>query len=139
MSTHLGCPEGFTWVTPYLVVKDVDVAINFYQIAFGFVKKDAIKGHDGTTWHAEMKYKDQVLMLGKEEASGNNSQAPQTSKLTSPMSLFLYCENVDAFYVSALAAGAKSIMVTQDMFWGDRMCKLACPDGYVWAFATSKK
>jgi uncharacterized glyoxalase superfamily protein PhnB len=133
------CPEGVTWVSPYITVKDVDTAITFYQKAFNFDKKEAVPGEDGTTWHAEMKYKNQLLMFGKAGAYDKKSQAPQTSKVECPMSLYLYCENVDQFYEDAIAAGAKSIIEPQDMFWGDRMCKLQCPDGYHWAFATHIK
>lgn len=128
--------EKLPWVSPYITVKDAQAALDFYQKAFGFQKKDAIKGDDGSIWHAEMRYKNQLLMLGKEGAYDKAALSPQTSKVESPISLYLYCENVDQFYWSAIAGGAKSLMAPQDMFWGDRMCKLECPDGYVWTFAT---
>ena len=131
-------PEGVTWVSPYLTVKDADLAVDFYENAFKFEKRDMVPGQDGTTWHAEVKYKDQLLMLGKEGVWGGKTLSPQTSKIESPMNLYLYCEDVDAFYKHAVAHGAESVGQPEDMFWGDRMCRLQDPDGYVWCFATFK-
>lgn len=129
-------PEGVTWVSPYITVKDADRAVNFYEKAFHFEKRDMVPGQDGTTWHAELKYKDQLLMLGKEGVWGGQTLSPQTSRVESPMNLYLYCEDVDAFHKHAIANGAESVGQPEDMFWGDRMCRLKDPDGYVWCFAT---
>jgi uncharacterized glyoxalase superfamily protein PhnB len=50
--------------------------------------------------------------------------------------MYVYCEDVDALCDRAWKAGAKVEVAPQDMFWGDRMCKLVDPDGHVWNFAT---
>lgn len=140
MTATTCCAENFSWLSPYLMVKDADATLQFYQKAFGFEKLQAVPGEDGTTMHAELKYKGQTLMIGKQGAYkkeyGDDLTSPNTSKTPSPITLYAYCENVDKFYQSALAAGAKSISEPQDMFWGDRMCRLQDLDGYVWAFAT---
>ena len=36
-----------------------------------------------------------------------------------------------------LLVGAKAVFPPQNMFWGDRICKLTDPDGHVWNFATN--
>ena len=131
-------PAGLPWVSPYLIVKDVDAAIAFYQKAFQLTKKDAVIGEDSTTWHAELKYKDQIIMIGKEGSYGKTAQSPINSKVDSPVSLYIYCENVDEFYNKAIAAGAVSFSAPEDLFWGDRMCRLKDLDGYTWCFATYK-
>jgi uncharacterized glyoxalase superfamily protein PhnB len=51
--------------------------------------------------------------------------------------LYLYCEDVDAVYKRALAAGAKSDRAPKDMFYGDRVCAVIDPDGYLWSFGTN--
>jgi hypothetical protein len=38
MSQRPPRPQGCPWLTPYLVVRDADAAIEFYQKAFGFEK-----------------------------------------------------------------------------------------------------
>lgn len=139
MSTKSVRPEGATWVSPYIIVKDVDKAVNFYVTAFGFEKITIKPGEDNTTWHAETRYKDQLLMFGKAGAYGGKTQSPSSSGVESPMNLYLYTEDVDQFYQKALAAGAKSLGAPEDTFWQDRMCRLQDPDGYIWCFATHLK
>jgi uncharacterized glyoxalase superfamily protein PhnB len=43
---------------------------------------------------------------------------------------------VDAFVKRAVDAGAKITMPLDDMFWGDRYCKLEDPFGHHWSVAT---
>jgi PhnB protein len=130
-------PNQFPWVSPYITVTDVDAATDFYVKAFDFKLKEKAPGDDGKSVHAELFYKDQILMLGKEGAYGHKSLSPRTSKVESPMNLYLYCENIDQFHQHAVKSGAEVISAPEDMFWGDRMCRVKCPDGYVWAFATN--
>jgi uncharacterized glyoxalase superfamily protein PhnB len=125
------------WLSPYLTVKDADAALDFYQRAFGFVKRMAMPGPDGKTGHAEMNYRDAVIMMGPEMGPGGDCKAPATLGINSPVHLFVYCEDVDALFARATAAGARAVLPPQDMFWGDRMCKLSDPDGHVWNFATN--
>lgn len=131
------CPEGFSWVSPYIIVADVNAAVEFYKKAFGFTTKmDPIKDEHGETTHAEMHYQGQSLMLGKEGAYGKPTKTSKHSGVTSPVSLYLYTENVDEFHKKATAAGAQSLAAPEDMFWADRMCVVEDLDGLHWAFAT---
>lgn len=129
-------PEGVTWLMPFLTVLDVDQAADFYKKAFQFSIKELVSGEDETTGHGELRYKDQLIMLGKQGAYGKTSQSPAHSKVECPMGLYLYCEDVDQFYQHAVQNGAIGIEAPQDMFWGDRMCRLQDLDGYIWCFAT---
>ena len=54
----------------------------------------------------------------------------------SPGTIHLYVEDVDAFVARAVAAGAKITMPLENMFWGDRYCKLEDPFGHHWSVAT---
>jgi len=132
-------PENFPWVSAYFVVKNVDTATDFYQKAFGFTLREKVSmTNDGVSGHAEMLYHDQLIMFGREgEYEGKKTaQAPLSSQSECPISLYIYCENVDKFYQHALSCGAKSIEEPKDMFWGDRVCRVECPEGYRWSFAT---
>lgn len=131
-------PENFTWVSPYITVADVEKSGDFYHKAFQFQKKDFPLGEDGTVWHGEMQYKNQMIMLGKAGAWGGKTKPPTATGVESPINLYIYCEDVDDFYKKAVAAGAKSLGAPEDMFWGDRMCRLEDIDGYTWAFATKQ-
>jgi uncharacterized glyoxalase superfamily protein PhnB len=126
------------WLTPYLTVKDPDAALDFYQRAFGFEKRFAMPGPDGRTAHAEIGYRDAVIMLGPEcVGTENPSKSPATTGVPSPVGLYVYCDDVDALFARATKAGAKAALPPQDMFWGDRMCSLTDPDGHGWSFATN--
>lgn len=129
-------PENVTWLSPHITVSDVDKMANFYEKAFNFTKLDLVPGDDGSTWHGEMRYKDQMIMLGKAGAYNEKSKPPFLSGLSSPVNLYLYCEDVDQFYKHAITSGAVTLLEPQDMFWGDRMCRLKDPEGFEWCFAS---
>lgn len=133
MSQRPARAAGMPWLSPYLSVQDADAALDFYQRAFGFEKRMAMPGPDGRTKHAEMTYHDMVIMFG----NGGKAQTPAVTGVTSPVGLYIYCEDVDALYQRATAAGAKSGSPPTDMFYGDRVCELLDPDGLTWWFATN--
>jgi uncharacterized glyoxalase superfamily protein PhnB len=128
-------PANMPWLSPCLTVRDAAKTLEFYQKAFGFQKKDVYPGPDGKIMHAEVTWKDAVIMFGP-ECDQNQSKAPVTTGTRSPAALYLYCEDVDAVYARATAAGAEGSLPPQDMFWGDRTCQLTDPDGHLWCFAT---
>ena len=140
-STKTAKPHNMPWLSPYLIADDVDHLLSFCQKAFGFTPDERVKGDDGKTWHASMRYRDQVVMMGKiNEAEAKNKKAnfhsPKVSGVECPIGLYLYVDDVDVFYKHAVANGAKSIDAPQDMFWGDRVCRLQDPEGYLWSFGT---
>src|SRR5690242_15939740 len=125
MSKRSPCPPGYPWLVPYFVVKDAEAAIAFYQKAFGFETKMAMPGPDGTPAHVEMTWRGSMIMLGPEasaEAGGWKHRTPITSGVASPVSMYVYCDDVDALFERAVAAGAKAIRPPADMFYGDRVC-----------------
>jgi uncharacterized glyoxalase superfamily protein PhnB len=114
-----GKPADFPWLIPYLTVQDADKALDFYVRAFGFEKRFTMPGPDGKTGHAEVKYKDVVVMFGPEcSAGGHPAKAPASSGVSPPVGLFVYCEDVDAMCRRAEAAGARVQKPPADMFWG---------------------
>jgi uncharacterized glyoxalase superfamily protein PhnB len=135
--TH-GKPPHMPTLSPYLVVKDADTSLAFYEKAFGFTKREAVPGPNGKTMHAEMTWNDAVIMFGSEGEYPNMPPmyAPATIGKSSPVGLYLYCDDVDATYQRAVAAGCKSLREPWDAFWGDRMCNVIDPDGHSWTFAS---
>ena len=135
MSNRPPKPEDMAWVNPYLIVKDVSKSIEFYEKAFGFETKLTIPGEDGKIIHAEVFHKNQIIMIGG-ESEEQNAKSPKTLGGT-PLSLYLYVDDVDKFYDQAKAAGAVVKAELCDQFWGDRMCSFECPDDHSWTFATN--
>lgn len=125
-------PPGYHSVTPYLVVRDGARAIDFYKQAFGATEISRMGTPDGKIAHAELKIGDSMIMLS-DEMMGYKS--PQ-SLGGSPVSIFLYVEDVDSVFNKAVQAGAKTDMAPADMFWGDRYGKLTDPFGHSWGIAT---
>lgn len=125
-------PHGYRSVTPYLVVNDGHGALEFYKRAFGATKVVVMNGPGDKIGHAEFRIGDSMLML-TDEMGPNRSPK---SLGGSPVSIFLYVEDVDSIFNQAVEAGAKADMPPQDMFWGDRFGKLTDPFGHLWALAT---
>ena len=132
-STVKAIPAGYHTATPYLVVSDGARAIDYYKKAFDAKEMFRMGGPEGKIGHAEIKIGDSMIMLS-DEMMGNRS--PQ-SLGGSPVSIFLYVEDVDSVFNGAVSAGAKADMPPQNMFWGDRCCVLQDIDGYEWTFSTN--
>ena len=62
-------------------------------------------------------------------------QSPATSGTESPIVLYVPCRKIDDLTARARAAGATIVSEPADMFWGERIARIADPDGYVWCFA----
>jgi PhnB protein len=127
-------PSGYHSLTPYLVVNDASRAIDFYKQAFGAKETVRMGGPGGKIGHAELKIGDSMLMLS-DEMPGSGNRSPQ-SLGGSPVSVFMYVENVDSVFDQAVKAGAKADKPPEDMFWGDRFGHLTDPFGHLWAIAT---
>jgi len=131
-------PKGFHTVTPCLMVRGADRALEFYRKAFGAEIHDRLTGPDGkSVIHAQIRVGDSFIFLG-DEVPGMEGGAPEKYG-GSPASLHLYVEDVDAAVERAVSAGAQVRMPVADMFWGDRYAKVADPFGFEWGLATRKE
>jgi PhnB protein len=126
-------PRGYHTVTPSLVVAGAGKAIDFYKQAFGAVELMRFPGPDGTIMHAEIRIGDSIVMLG-DEMPEQGGRGPKSIGGT-PVSFFIYKENVDAAWKEAVDAGARTIMPLADQFWGDRTGCLEDPFGHRWWLA----
>ena len=133
-----GIPKGFHTITPSLVVKGADRAIDFYKKAFGGEEIIRMAGPDGkSVMHAEIKIGDSIFFVG-DEAPGMDLRSPQ-SLGGSTSALHRYVKDVDAAFKRAIEAGAKEAMPVADMFWGDRYGQVEDPFGHRWGLATPKE
>jgi uncharacterized glyoxalase superfamily protein PhnB len=137
MSKRPPRPAKTPWLSPYLIVKDAAKALEFYHRAFGFARKTAVPAPDGRITHAEMTWQEARIILASEGVDQHLGEPPARSGVVPPVGLYMYCDDVDDFYARAVKAGAKAIAPPEDMFWGDRVCRLSDPDGYAWIFATN--
>ncbi|HEV2176541.1 MAG TPA: VOC family protein [Terriglobia bacterium] len=125
-------PEGLHTITPHLVVRGGEKAIEFYKKAFGAEVKDVHKTPDGKLMHASLKIGDSTLFLADEFPGAETCASPE--KLGgSCVRLNLYRENIDALFNQAVAAGATVTMPLANQFWGDRYGQVTDPFGHSWA------
>ena len=137
MGKVIPLPEGYHTATPYLIIKGAAKALEFYKKAFGATEIMRMADPTGKVMHAEIKIGDSPIMIA-EEFPQMGARAPQSIG-GSPVSIFLYVEDVDKLSAQAIAAGAKVLMPVQDQFWGDRYGKLRDPFGHNWALSFKAK
>jgi uncharacterized glyoxalase superfamily protein PhnB len=130
-------PDGMHTVTPHLICAGAADAIEFYKKAFNAVEVGRLAGPQGRLMHAMIRIEGSAVML-VDEMPEWGALGPKSLK-GSPVTIHLYVEEVDAFVRRAVDAGAKITMPLDDMFWGDRYCKLEDPFGHHWSVATHKR
>ena len=133
-------PDGYDALIPYLVVRGASKAIDFYTELFGATELHRMPYPDkpDVLAHAEIKIRNNVLMLGDENPQ-MNVLSPQSLNGPSPVSVMIYVPDVDAVFKKAASMGVKVIMPPMDMFWGDRFGKFVDPFGHQWGVATHTK
>ena len=127
-------PDRMHTVTPHLVCAGASDAIEFYKKAFNAVEEGRLPGPQGKLMHAMIRINGSAVMLADEFPEWG-SFGPKALKGSS-VTIHLYVEDVDAAVARAVGAGAKITMPLEDMFWGDRYCKLEDPFGHQWSIAT---
>lgn len=126
-------PDGYSSVTPYLIVDDAARALDFYRDALGAVELYRIP-MAGKIGHAEIRIGNAILMLSDEwpemQALGPNKRGGTTA------SFMIYTDDADAAYRRAVDAGAREDRPPADQPWGDRMGTVIDPFGHKWTLAT---
>jgi PhnB protein len=132
-------PEGFSTVTPYLLIPGADEAVEFYKRAFNAEEILRMDADDGRIVHTEIRVGDSPVMIGDPTLVGSREEDQRRTSLPS-VQLFLYVEDVDAVVQQALAAGATRFAAVQDHeLEGDRRGAVRDPFGNVWWIATHVK
>jgi PhnB protein len=129
-------PDGYEGITPYLICKNAEAAIDFYKRAFGAEEILRI-GQPGTVGHCEMKIGNRIFMLA-DEFPDMGAMSPETVG-GSPVSLYIYVEDVDGFTQKAVGEGLEVLKPVSDQFYGDRSGHFKDPFGHLWGFATHKE
>lgn len=128
-------PEGYQSLTPMFVFKDAQKAIEFYKKAFGAEERFVMPGPDGKgVMHAEVRIGSSIIMMGEESPECQSKSAATIGG--SPVSFYIYVNDVDEAFKVAVEAGAEVRMPVEDMFWGDRMGTVEDPFGYTWSLAS---
>jgi PhnB protein len=127
-------PDSYPRVSPHLSVVGAADAIDFYKSVFGARERMRMGMPDGTVAHAEVELDASVIMIG-EEMPGGVDPSPKTLG-GSPVTLFVYVEDVDDVFARAVDAGSQVVQEPENHFYGDRVATLDDPFGHRWNLAT---
>lgn len=97
-------PDGYTDLSPYLLVPDAEAVLSFCETVFGAARLRVIP-HEGGIMHAECRIGDTVLMMGEAEGPG--------------AMVHVYLPDPDAAFERAIAAGAEVLQPMMDKGDGD--------------------
>ena len=120
-------PDGYSVITPYLIVDDAAGFIDFLSEAFGGVERLRIPMPGGTIGHAEVEINGAVIMVS--DVAGTDFQTTRSL-------IHHLVEDVDFAYKRAIEAGATSIAEPETQFFGDRMGHVLDPSGNRWVLST---
>ena len=120
-------PDGYTSISPYLVVAGAGRVIEFLKEAFGATELRRFDMPDGTIMHAEVRIDDSVIMIG----DGGGEWPPF------PSWIHVYVADVDATFGRALEAGGVSVQVpVRKDGDSDKRGGVRDPGGNTWWIAT---
>lgn len=119
-------PQGYSTVSPYLVVAGADSTINFLVNVFDAIPLRRFADATGRVEHAEVQIGNTVIML----ADGGEGWPPF------PAYVHVYVEDVDETYRRALEAGGLSIQEPMKKDDPDRRCGVKDAGGTTWWIAT---
>jgi uncharacterized glyoxalase superfamily protein PhnB len=124
MSTYK--PDGYSTVSPYLIVDGAATAIDFLVGVFDAIELRRFPNEAGRIMHAEVRLDDTVLMLA-DSAEGWPPIAAH---------VHLYVPDVDATYRRALEAGAVSVQEPVKKDDADKRGGIKDAGGTTWWIAT---
>ncbi len=122
-------------IIPCLTYRDAPAAIDWLCRAFGFEKKVAYEGQDGTIAHAELRLGPGYVMLGSQKQDEFNWRPPVEAGLSTQM-IYIVVEDSDALFARATAAGAEVVRPLSDTDYGSRDFSVRDPEGHIWNFGT---
>lgn len=126
--------RGWHTVTPFIVVRNAEKAIDFYVKVFGAKEQTRMIGPDGKIMHARIQVGDSLICLSEENQSCGGTSPETLGGVAS--SLYLYVADIDASFKKAVDAGCKAKMPPTEMFWGDMFSSVQDPFGHCWSLAT---
>ena len=135
MSAVNPIPDTYPRVTPHLTIDDAASALDFYTSVLGATERTRMPMPDGSVAHAEIEIGGSVIMLGEANLPIPTDPSPRALG-GSPVSLFVYVEDVDDVYRRAVQAGATPVSEPTDHFYGDRVGTFDDPYGHRWNIGT---
>jgi uncharacterized glyoxalase superfamily protein PhnB len=124
-----------TAIWPVLTYRDARGAIDFLSKAFGFVETACYAQDDdaNVVVHAEMRW---PLGGGVMFGSAGKDDSPFGRRVPGNDSVYVVCDDPDALFEQATAAGADVVRGLRDEDYGSRGFTVRDPEGNLWSFGT---
>lgn len=127
-------------IIPTLRYKDAVKAIEFLCSTFGFKKHLIHQQDDGIVLHAQLLFKNSMIMLGseKEDDFGKLVATPASNQNMNTMSPYLILdeEEIDAHYELVKQSGADIVNDLKEEDFGGKSYSCKDPEGYLWNFGS---
>jgi uncharacterized glyoxalase superfamily protein PhnB len=122
-------------VWPVLTYRDAHAAIAFLRDAFGFEEQAAYTRDDDPSIveHAEMTW---PLGGGIMFGTAGKDDSPYGRRTPGNDSVYVVCDEPDALFERATAAGAEVVSGLVDEDYGSRGFTVRDPEGNLWSFGT---
>lgn len=121
-------PQGYSAVTPYFIVADAELFIEFLTKCFDAEELERNTLPDGSIQHAACRIGDSIVEIG----GGTNKDFPPMKN-----AIHLFVKDADEVYNRALKAGARSLYTPQNHDYGERSGGVEDPFGNHWYIATN--
>lgn len=123
-------------IIPSIRYDDCRRAIAWLNEAFGFTEHLVVDEEDQSVGHAQLVYKDTMLMLGqsRDDEFGQMNITPKQAGGKSTATIYVVVDDVDAHYRQAVKAGAEIVMDIEDKPYGGRGYGCKDLEGHIWSF-----
>ena len=126
-------PLGEAMIMPSLRYKDGPAAVEWLCAAFGFEKHLVVPGPEGEIAHAQLIYRNSMIMLG---SASDSFKVPPAEIGAEPQSIYVIVEDVDAHCGRARDAGAEILMEPTDQDYGGRLYSCRDLEQHLWNFGS---
>lgn len=127
--------ETTTHVWPILTYRDARVGMRFLTDAFGFEERAVYARDDdpSVVEHAEFGW---PLGGGLMFGTAGKDDSPFGQRVPGNDSVYVVCDDPDALFARATAAGAEVVRGLVDEDYGSRGFTVRDPEGNLWSFGT---
>ena len=125
-------PKGYRTVTPQLVVRNAEAALDYYKNVLGAsVLSRTVSEDTDLVLQAEIKIGNSVVRV-MDEMPAFGIFSPLGFGGTA-VGMHLYLSNADEIWERVIAQGSGVLVPFADMPWGERYGKFIDPFGHVWS------
>ena len=131
--------QGDAMIIPGLRYTDAPAAVEWLCAAFGFEKHLVVPGGEGEIAHAQLTYRNSMIMLGSAGTYGGGYdellvQPAEAGAVT--QAPYVIVDDVDVHCTRARDAGAEIVMEPTDQDYGGRLYTCRDPEQHLWNFGS---